>query len=189
MKVPFDPIAGMGLILLILIGCGCQASPTAAPEGVQPMTIQITSTAFTEGDPIPQKYTCDSDNISPPLAWTGIPAQAKTLALIVDDPDAPVGVWVHWVMFDMPPDLNSIPEGVAKTPIVAGVGSQGNTDFRKPGYGGPCPPKGKPHRYFFRLYALDSLLNLPAGAKRAELDQAMRGHILATGQLIGTYGR
>lgn len=153
------------------------------------MTIQITSTAFTEGNPIPQKYTCDREDTSPPLTWTGIPAQAKSLVLIVDDPDAPVGVWVHWVVFDMPPTLTGLPEGLAKTPTLPGIGVQGTTGFRKPGYGGPCPPKGKPHRYFFRLYALDSLLNLPSGAKRSEVDIAMQGHILVSGQLIGTYGR
>ena len=153
------------------------------------MTIQLTSTAFTDGNPIPQKYTCDKEDISPPLAWTSVPAQAKSLALIVDDPDAPGGVWVHWVVFDMPPALTGLPEGVAKTATVAGIGVQGMTDFRKPGYGGPCPPKGKPHHYFFRLYALDSLLNLPSAAKRAEVDKAMQGHILATGQVVGTYGR
>jgi Raf kinase inhibitor-like YbhB/YbcL family protein len=189
MKAAFYPFACLGVTLLVLIGSGCQSKQTAAPEGEQPMTIQITSPAFIEGNPIPQKYTCDGADISPPLAWTGIPAQAKSLALIVDDPDAPAGVWVHWVVFDMPPDLNGLPEGLAKTPTVAGIGAQGNTDFRKPGYGGPCPPKGKPHRYYFRLYALDSLLNLPVGAKRAELEQAMRGHILAAGQFVGTYGR
>lgn len=153
------------------------------------MTIQITSPVFTEGNPIPQKYTCDKEDVSPPLAWSNIPAGAKSLALIVDDPDAPVGVWVHWVVYDIPPTLNGLPEGVAKTPIVAGTGTQGITDFRKPGYGGPCPPKGKAHRYFFQLYALDNLLNLPAGTKRTEVDKTMEGHILATGQLIGTYGR
>ncbi len=174
---------------MIFVGSGCQETQTAAPEGAQPMTIQITSTGFTEGNMIPQKYTCDKEDISPPLTWTGVPAQAKSLALIVDDPDAPVGVWVHWVVFDMLPTLTGLPEGVAKTPTVAGIGTQGITDFRKPGYGGPCPPKGKPHRYFFRLYALDSQLTLPAGAKRAEVDKAMQGHILATGQLIGTYSR
>ena len=153
------------------------------------MTIQITSTAFTEGNPIPQKFTCDNEDISPPLSWTGIPAQTKSLALIVDDPDAPLGVFVHWVIFDMPPDLTGLTEGVAKTPTLPGLGVQGIADFRKPGYGGPCPPQGKPHHYFFRLYALDSLLNLPAGAKRAEVEKAMQGHILATGQLIGVYSR
>ena len=117
MKPNFYPIARLGLILLVSVGSGCQISQTAAPEGAQPMTIQITSTAFTEGNSIPQKFTCDSEDISPPLAWTGIPAQAKSLALIVDDPDAPGGVWVHWVVFDMPPSLNGLPEGVAKTPI------------------------------------------------------------------------
>jgi len=188
MKTPLHPFIYITLTLFVLVGSSCQAAQTAAPEGKQPMTIQITSPAFSEGNPIPPKYTCDKEDISPPLAWTGIPTQAKSLALIVDDPDAPVGVWVHWVVFDMPPGLDSLPEGVAKTPTVAGIGAQGITDFRKPGYGGPCPPKGKPHRYFFRLYALDRLLNLPAGAKRAEVDQAMQGHVLATGQLIGIYG-
>jgi Raf kinase inhibitor-like YbhB/YbcL family protein len=189
MKPDFHLLAFLGFILLVLVGSGCQTLQTAAPEGAQPMTIQITSTAFTEGNSIPQKYTCDNQDISPPLVWTGIPAGAKSLALIVDDPDAPVGAWVHWVVFDMLPTLNGLPEGIAKTPTVAGIGTQGRTDFGKPGYGGPCPPKGKPHRYFFRLYALDSLLKLPAGAKRSEVDKAMQEHILALGQLIGNYSR
>ncbi len=153
------------------------------------MTIQISSTAFSAGGSIPQKYTCDGEDVSPPLAWNGVPAQSKSLALIVDDPDAPSGDWVHWVIFDIPASLAGLPEGLAKTPTVAGAGIQGITDFRKPGYGGPCPPKGKPHHYFFRLYALDSLLNLPAGSRRPDLEKAMQGHILATGQLIGLYGR
>ncbi len=178
-----------GLFFILLSGSGCLASQPATPGGAQPVTIQITSTAFTEGNPIPRKYTCDGEDISPPLAWTGIPAQAKSLALIVDDSDAPMGVFVHWVIFDIPPALNGFPEGLAKTPTLPGTGVQGNADFRRPGYGGPCPPKGKPHHYYFRLYALDSLLNLPAGAKRSDVDKAMQGHILASGQLIGTYGR
>jgi hypothetical protein len=153
------------------------------------MSIQITSPAFTEGQPIPRKYTCDAEDASPPLAWSGVPAEVKSLALVVDDPDAPVGNWVHWVFYNLPPSLTTLKEGIAKTPAVEGVGTQGTNDFRKIGYGGPCPPRGKPHRYFFKLYALDTSLSLPPGASKADLEKAMRGHILAQGQLIGTYSR
>ena len=153
------------------------------------MSIQITSPAFTEGKPIPKKFTCDSEDASPPLSWSGVPAEAKSLALIVDDPDAPVGTWVHWVLYGLPPSLTELKEGIGKTPTVEGVGTQGTNDFRKIGYGGPCPPRGKPHRYFFKLYALDTSLSLPPGASKADLEKAMRGHILAQGQLIGTYSR
>ncbi len=153
------------------------------------MSIHITSPAFTEGNPIPRKYTCDAEDLSPPLNWSGVPAEAKSLALIADDPDAPVGTWVHWVIFNLPPSLAGLPEGIAKTPMVEGLGLQGNNDFRRSGYGGPCPPRGKPHRYFFKLYALDTSLALGAGATKADVEKAMRGHILAQGQLMGTYGR
>lgn len=153
------------------------------------MTIQITSSAFSEGGKIPQKYTCDGEDASPPLAWSGIPAGTQSLALIADDPDAPVGTWVHWVLYNIPPDLSGLPEGIAKTASVEDTGLQGNNGFRKAGYGGPCPPKGKPHRYFFKLYALDMILGLEAGASKADLEEAMQGHILAQGQLIGLYGR
>lgn len=152
------------------------------------MSIQITSSAFTEGSPIPRKYTCEGEDESPPLAWSTAPAGAKSLALIADDPDAPMGTWVHWVIFNLPPTLTGLPEGIAKNPSVEG-GLQGNNDFRKTGYGGPCPPRGKPHRYFFKLYALDTMLPLQAGATKAEVEKAMRGHILAQGQLMGTYSR
>jgi Raf kinase inhibitor-like YbhB/YbcL family protein len=153
------------------------------------MSIKIISTAFSEGNPIPKKYTCDAQDASPPLAWSGAPAETKSLALIVDDPDAPVGTWVHWVIYNLPPMLTELKEGIAKTPTVEGGGIQGNNDFRKVGYGGPCPPRGKPHRYFFKLYALDQMLELKSGASKADVEKAMRGHILAQGQLIGTYSR
>jgi hypothetical protein len=153
------------------------------------MSIQITSPAFTEGQPIPRKYTCDGDDASPPLAWSGVPGEAKSLALIVDDPDAPAGTWVHWVFFNLPSTLTKLNEGLAKTPTIEGLGAQGTNDFRKTGYGGPCPPRGKPHRYFFKLYALDTSLSLRPGASKADLEKAMRGHILAQGQMIGTYSR
>ena len=153
------------------------------------MSIHLTSTAFTEGQPIPKHYTCDAEDASPPLAWSGIPAEAQSLALIADDPDAPVGIWVHWVIYDLPDDLSSLPEGVVKTLSVPDIGTQGKNDFGKPGYSGPCPPKGKPHRYFFKIYALDTLLNLKPGASKPDLEKAMQGHILAQGQLMGVYGR
>jgi len=124
------------------------------------MVMTITSTAFTECDPIPPKYTCDGEDLSPPLVWTGVPSGAKSLALITDDPDAPVGAWTHWMLFNMPASLSGLSEGIPKNPIVEGIGTQGNNDFRKTGYNGPCPPKGKAHRYFLKLYALDTTLNL-----------------------------
>jgi hypothetical protein len=152
------------------------------------MSILVTSPAFSEGNPIPKKYTCDGEDVSPPLAWSGLPAGTQSLALIADDPDAPVGTWVHWVIFNLPHTLTGLSEGIAKTPTVEG-GIQGNNDFRKVGYGGPCPPRGKPHRYFFKLYALDTSLALEAGASKADVERAMQGHILAQGQLMGTYSR
>lgn len=147
------------------------------------MSIQITSAAFSEGGMIPKRHTCDGENISPPLQWSGVPAQAKSLALIMDDPDAPVGTWVHWVVFDLSPQASGLAEGVS------GVGVQGVNSFRKLGYGGPCPPRGAPHRYYFKLYALDLLLALPQGTSKAEVEKAMQGHVLAEGQLMGKYGR
>jgi Raf kinase inhibitor-like YbhB/YbcL family protein len=174
---------------LVLVGSGCVGAPATAPQGETLMSIQISSAAFREGSAIPKKYTCDGEDVSPSLAWSGIPTAAKSLALIVDDPDAPVGVWVHWVIYNLLPTLTGLPEGVSKTPSVQGLGLQGSNDFRKTGYNGPCPPRGKPHRYFFKLYALDSALDLKAGVTKADVEKAMKGHILASGQTIGTYGR
>ena len=155
------------------------------------MTIQLTSTAFSEGASIPKKYTCDAEDASPPLAWSGLPQGIKSLALIADDPDAPVGTWVHWVIYNIPPTLAGLPEGVAKTAAVQGIGTQGKSGFGKPGYGGPCPPRGHgPHRYTFTLYALDiASLKLKAGAGRREMEAALRGHILAQATYLGRYER
>jgi len=153
------------------------------------MTLQIRSNAFSEGGMIPRKYTCDGEDVSPPMAWSGVPEGTKSLVLIADDPDAPMGTWVHWVLYDIPPTLDGLPEGVAKTPLVQGVGTQGANDFRQIGYGGPCPPRGPAHRYFFKLYALDTSLNLKSGLRKAEIEKAMKGHILAQAQYMGTYRR
>jgi Raf kinase inhibitor-like YbhB/YbcL family protein len=150
---------------------------------------EITTTAFQEGKPIPKRHTGDDHDLSPPLKWTDPPAGTKCFALIADDPDAPRGIWVHWVLFNLPPDTRGMDEGVPKKETLPNGAKQGTTDFGSVGYGGPAPPKGKPHRYFFKLYALDEQLNLPAGGKKAEVEAAMKGHILAEAQVMGTYQR
>ncbi len=154
-----------------------------------PMKIEITSPAFAEGKPIPTKYTGEDKDLSPPLAWKGVPEGTRSLALIADDPDAPVGTWVHWVLYDLPPATAQLPEGLDKSQYGLGGARQGTNDVRRLGYGGPMPPPGKPHRYFFKLYALDRVLDLPPGATKRELLKAMEGHVLAEGQLMGTYQR
>lgn len=152
------------------------------------MVIKMLSSAFQEGGMIPADYTCDGKNISPPLSWNGIPEKAVTLALICDDPDAPVGTWVHWVLYNLPASAKELPAGVPPQEKLASGAVQGRNDFRKPGYGGPCPPGGT-HRYYFKLYALDKALDLKPGATKKELLKTMEGHILAEGQLMGRYKR
>lgn len=153
------------------------------------MKLQLTSSAFKDGESIPQKYTCDADDVSPALKWSGVPEAAKRLALICDDPDAPSGTWVHWVLYDLPSNVTELPEGIPATEATPQGGRQGANDFGRIGYGGPCPPAGKPHRYFFKLYALDAELNVKPHATKADLEKAMRGHILAEGRLMGSYKR
>jgi len=162
------------------------AKVMAPPAPAKKMT--LSSSAFKEGEPIPADYTCDGKNISPPLAWTGVPENAQSLALIVDDPDAPTGVWTHWIVFNMPADALNLTEAFTKSPSAAST-KQGRNDFKQVGYGGPCPPAGKSHRYYFKIFALDTKLNLPAGASRTDIDAAMIKHVLSTGQLMGTYQR
>ena len=149
----------------------------------------LTSSAFAAGGTIPRLHTCDGDDVSPPLAWSGAPAGTKSLALLCDDPDAPRGTWVHWVLFDLDPGLTELPAALPRTAAVAGGAVQGKNDFGKLGYGGPCPPRGPAHRYFFRLLALDRQLGLPAGATMREVLTAAEGHILARTELMGRYGR
>lgn len=153
------------------------------------MSIQLTSSAFTEGSAIPAKYTCDGQDVSPPLKLSSVPAGAKSIALICDDPDAPVGTWVHWVLYNIPATATDLPEGVPTREAVLDGAKQGLNDFRRVGYGGPCPPPGKPHRYYFKLYALDIELSLKPRATKKDVVGAMQGHILAEGQLMGTYKR
>jgi len=152
------------------------------------MTISVSSSAFQEGGMIPMKYTCDGDDISPPLQWAEIPEGTKSIALICDDPDAPMGTWVHWVTWNIPSPVCDLAEGVSPRPELPDGSRQGISDFGRPGYGGPCPPSGT-HRYYFTIYALDTMLNLPASTRKADLIKAVKGHILAQGQLMGRYRR
>jgi len=153
------------------------------------VSIQVSSPAFAEGDRIPVKHTADGDDVSPELRWSGAPPNTKSFALVCEDPDAPRGNWTHWVLFNIPADKTSYAEGVPAEKELPDGARQGKNDFGKIGYGGPSPPKGKPHRYFFKLYALDTKLDLPAGATRQQVLDAIKGHVLAEGQLMGLYGR
>lgn len=153
------------------------------------MSIDLTSTGFKAGSTIPKQYTGDGADQSPPLLWSEPPSGSKSIALICDDPDAPRGTWVHWVLFNVPAQTRELEEGVPTTESLPNGAKQGRNDFGNIGYGGPAPPKGKAHRYFFKLYALDATLNLAPGATKAQLVDAMKGHILAEGQLMGNYQR
>jgi hypothetical protein len=150
--------------------------------------VKIASEAFTDGGHIPAKYTCDGNDVSPPIQWTDIPAQAKSVALICDDPDAPKKDFTHWVLYDLPPGTRTLPEHVSGGQELPDGGRQGKNDFGKVGYGGPCPPSGR-HRYRFTLYALDTELGVPPAAIRSDVENAMKGHVLETAQLTGIYAR
>jgi len=188
MNKKYRPVRYLILLAGVIIFCSCQPAQSEIAKEAE-MSISLSSAAFTEAGMIPQKYTCDGENISPPLNWTEISQNAKSLVLIVDDPDAPAGIFVHWVLYNVDASLRGLPEDVAKSASVSGIGLQGVNDFRRSGYDGPCPPKGSPHRYYFKLYALDTMLSLKAGASKSEVENAMQGHILAQGQLMGKYSR
>ena len=153
------------------------------------MSFKLSSTLFVPGGMIPKQFTCEGTDLSPALEWSGAPENTKSFSLIADDPDAPVGTWVHWVLYDMPADAKQLGEGVPRDEVLSNGARQGKNDFRRIGYGGPCPPPGPAHRYFFKLYALDALLNLKAGASKADVEKAMAGHILAQATLMGRYQR
>lgn len=148
----------------------------------------LTSSAFTHGAMIPKDYTCDGKDISPPLSWSDPPEKTQSFALIMDDPDAPMGTWVHWVIYNIPATARGLPEGVPKDADLPDGSRQGRNSWRRIGYGGPCPPSGT-HRYFFKLYALDTVLTLASGATKDELLKAMEGHILAQAEFMGRYSR
>ncbi len=153
------------------------------------MALKLKSTSFENGGTIPKQFTCDGADLSPALEWSEAPANTKSFALIADDPDAPVGTWVHWVLWNLPASAHGLPEGVAKRTQLEGGATQGPNDFRKTGYGGPCPPPGKAHRYFFKLYALDGTLKLATNSTKVDLERAIEGHVLAQAEWMGRYGR
>jgi len=168
---------------------GVTMAATVLPLFVaQGATMDLKTQAFKPGGMIPAKYTCDGPDLSPPLTWSDPPPKTASFALILDDPDAPMGTWVHWVMWNIPATARSLDENVPKAAALPNGARQGTNDFSRVGYGGPCPPSGT-HRYVFTLYALDTTLNLPSETTKALLEDTMRGHILGQGKLIGTYGR
>ena len=203
-------------LVILCVGCGPESTPTTSlpkdtplpptkvedtalstiepmptselEEGDMAMELILSSTAFAEGDPIPQIYSCDGEDISPPMQWTDPPEGAMSFALIVDDPDAPVGTWVHWVLYNLPSDTRSLTEAFPSDADLPDGSKNGENSWGRLGYGGPCPPGGT-HRYFFKLYALDMILDMAAGATKEQLLQAMEGHILAESELMGTYSR
>jgi Raf kinase inhibitor-like YbhB/YbcL family protein len=187
---------GAGTLIAImasaLLGAGGSPSGSRWENREATMTLTLTSSAFDAGGEIPKTYTCDGSDTSPPLAWSGAPAGTKSFALIVDDPDAPdpkapQRTWVHWVLYDIPATANSLPEGAKSGKLPSGT-KEGRNDWKRTGYGGPCPPTGR-HRYFHKLYALDTTLPDLNGPTKQELETAMSGHVLAKAELIGTYQR
>lgn len=175
------------MILFVLVVHAVLGSD--GPRVEETMKFKLNSHSFSDRGDIPKKYTCDGDDVSPELHWSDQPPAAKSFTLIVDDPDAPSGTWVHWVVFDLPGDAHDLAEGAGKTAPLPSGAQQGTNDFKKAMYGGPCPPQGRPHRYFFKLYALNSKLSLKGSPTKAEVERAMQGHILGQGELIGQYRR
>ena len=175
----------MNRFLAWLLCCALSGAVQSAQEGDR---MQLNSNVFTHNGPIPAKYTCDGQDISPPLSWTGVPAGTKTLVLIVDDPDAPDPAapritWVHWLLYNLPPTSQGLAEAIQSLPPGTG---EGVNDWKRTGYGGPCPPIGR-HRYFHKLYALDVTLPDLGRPTKAALERAMQGHVLAHAELVGTY--
>ena len=174
---------------------GCKQAERSAQQPAETTarqaTIELRSEAFSEGRPIPARHTGDGEDLSPPLSWSGLPEGARELALIADDPDAPSGDWVHWVVYKIPVNVKALKEGVPRSQELSELAGalQGRNSRGTTGYHGPAPPPGKPHRYFFKLYALDAGLDLKPGLTKEELLGAISGHILAQGQLMGTYQR
>ena len=184
-RKPFDFSVMIVMILILMTFVSCSRSSEDAKKGA---VLEVKSTGFGNAKSMSDKYTCDDVDISPPLEWKNAPAGTKSFAIICETPDAPTGNWVHWVIFDIPSNMTNLPQGVAKTGELDFGAKQGKNDFDQVGYFGPCLPAGE-HRFFFRVYALDSLTNLKEGAKKEELVEAMKGRILAEGALMGVYAR
>lgn len=178
------------LLIACLAFCSCKdrSEANSKETGDEASKIKIISAAFEEGGMIPQKYTCDGMDVSPSLAWESLPGEAKSLALICEDPDAPAGTWVHWILYNLSSEIKELAENVPVDKTLANGAMQGTNDFGKIGYGGPCPPGGT-HRYYFKLYALDTDLGVEPGITKAQLLEAIEGHVLSEGQLMGRYKR
>jgi Raf kinase inhibitor-like YbhB/YbcL family protein len=179
------------ILFFVLVAC-CSAVFACSVLGAEPKAVQkmtLRSATFQAGGEIPRKYTCDGEDVSPQLRWENIPAGTKALALIVDDPDAPGGTWVHWVVYDLPVETAALSEGLRKSETLPDGAKQGLNDFRSVGYGGPCPPAGPPHRYYFKLYALATPTGLQPRATKAQLIAAMEGRMLGQAELMGRYKR
>ena len=174
----------IGLQLIVTSGPGA-----VAQAGGKTMPLKLSSPSFSNGGDIAKKFTCDGADVSPQLSWTEPPGGTKALALLSDDPDAPVGNWSHWVLWNLPAESRGLAEGLSKVARLPDGSQQGTNDFRRTGYNGPCPPPGKPHRYYFKLFALDRELDLKPGAGKRELEAAMKGHILEQTEWMGRYGR
>jgi hypothetical protein len=173
-------------IIMVVLALGAPAEIRGQEAS---SSIELKTTSFTPGGFIPKRYTCEAADVSPALAWTDPPPGTQSFALIEDDPDAPSGTFVHWLVYDLPVGYRRLPEALSGNTQMPDGMRQGINDFSRTGYSGPCPPPGKPHRYFIRLYALDTILNLRPGARRKELDAAMQGHILAQAELMGRFQR
>jgi len=174
------------IVFVVALVPGTTAFAQQAGGGAS-MAFALSISAFGSGAEIPQQYTCKGADNSPALAWSGAPAKTVSFALIMDDPDAPAGTWVHWVLWNLPATTHSLPQGVPKREQLDDGVREGRNSFEMVGYNGPCPPAGQTHRYFFRLYALDGKLDLAAGASRDQLDAAMKGHVLAHAEYMGTF--
>jgi Raf kinase inhibitor-like YbhB/YbcL family protein len=176
-------------IALLLGALGCHSDLPQPPAGKSVATLKVMSSSFRSGTAIPPQFTADDHNQSPPIEWSSVPADTKSLALVCDDPDASDQTWVHWVVFNIPPEMRKLEFGIPADETLPNGAIHGQNDFGDLGYGGPAPPKGQTHRYYFKLYALDTMLDLPPRATKAQLLAAMEGHLLGAGELIGTYRR
>ncbi|MFZ0962914.1 MAG: YbhB/YbcL family Raf kinase inhibitor-like protein [Terriglobia bacterium] len=187
MALPTRDLRGIASVAVTLALVFLGASALAAGDSSE--KLEVTTTAFQPGGTIPSQFTCSGSNISPALSWNDPPPRTESFVLIVDDPDAPGRTWVHWLVYNLPASARQLPEHVSAGAALAVGGRQGVNDFPMNGYGGPCPPPGKPHRYFFRLFALDTTLDLRPPVRRKDVDSAMKGHVLAQAELMGRFGR
>lgn len=188
LAILFVPILILMPLVLASLACGTQETPTPTENGGDSMAFTLKSTAFGDGESIPRKYTCDGADISPPLEWSSVPESTRSFALIADDPDAPGGTWVHWVLYHIPSSARSLIESIPPDAKLSDGSMHGKNGWGNLGYAGPCPPSGT-HRYFFKLYALDTMLNLGSGATKEQLVSAMKGHIIGQSELMGKYKR